>query len=115
MVEPLSREGNGGGASACVEQRADGAIVLRVEVSRVDPPDELGTIERFAKIFDIEPKGLRRACSDASVPMVKVGRKWVARRSDIVAIVAKLAKTPTRATEPDTYAALVAKARRSTL
>lgn len=113
MVIPLPANGNGGGASASVEQRSDGAFVVRFEVSRVDAPDELGTIERFANEFGLEPKGLKRAAVQADVHMVKVGRQWVARRSDVVGIVAKLAKKTNEksSSEPDTYAALVARAR----
>lgn len=115
MGIPHPVNGNGGGASATVEQRSDGAIILRIELARADAPEELGTIERYAKVFDVEPKGLKRACAAAGVPMVKVGRQWVARRSDVVGIVAKLGKAAPTAVPnaaPDTYAALVARARR---
>jgi len=86
----------------------DGAVVLRVEAARPNPPDELRPIAVWAKEWGLEVSGLRRALERADAPIVRIGRAWCVRRSDVLAVADRLAAAPTATEDASAdYAALV--------
>lgn len=83
-------------------QSHDGAIIVRVEaVAPVAAPDAL---EPFP--FGLEVAAATKLVKDGTLPAAKIGRKLYAKRSDIVALVDKLA-VPVRAETDDGYGAAV--------
>ena len=70
------------------------------------PPDELLSFP-----FGLEPRAARALVRNGTLTAAKIGRRTYARRSDVLALVDKLAKKPAK-TEPIAgYADLVANAR----
>ena len=69
-------------------------------------PDEL-----LAFPFGLEPRAARALVRAGTLPAAKIGRRTYARRSDVLALVDKLAKKPAKAEPTSNYAELVASAR----
>ena len=82
------------------------AIIVRVEAARAEAPDEL-----LAFPFGLEPHAARALVRAGTLPAAKIGRRTYARRSDVLALVDKLAKKPAKAEPTSNYAELVASAR----
>ncbi len=86
-------------------------ITIRIEqVPPVAAPDELVPFP-----FGLEASAARQLERDGHLKTAKIGRRKYARRSDILALIDKLAAPPARnpATSPeDAYANLVALAKR---
>src|SRR5262249_49800012 len=83
-------------------------VTIRVEAVRVMPPDAL-----IAFPFGLERAAARDLVRGGKLAAAKIGRRTYARRTDVLALVDKLARTSKDAAAPpeDDYARAVARAR----
>lgn len=88
-------------------------LLVRFEAATVAPPDELRPVAAWAEAWGLERKGLESAIRRAGVPTIRVGRLLCVRRSDVLALVDKLAtkRTESKPSTASTYDDLVASAR----
>ncbi len=69
-----------------------GTIVVRIEAAApVAPADELRALNAIADEWGLERRGLAVAVRRAGVPTIRVGRQIVARKSDVLRLVERLA------------------------
>lgn len=82
----------------------DGAIVLRIEApSRVEAPDDLIPFP-----FGLEAGAARKVVRDRVLRAARIGRRLYARRSDVLALVDKLASPAPEPSDVDeAYRAVV--------
>jgi hypothetical protein len=97
----------------CVCGKDPGSPSPQVAIANysVSAADEIRAIDDWATAWNLEQKGLVSAIKKAGVPVVKIGRQWAARRSDLIAIVDRIASKPSPPPLDPTYASLVATAR----
>ena len=90
----------------------DGAVIVRIESSPIEAPDELRPISAWAADWGLEFAGLRRALRRAGARHVRIGRAVCVRRSDVLALADTLASAPSApAGDADVaYASLVRRA-----
>lgn len=96
-------------AESSVDRTADGSVIVNRIVYQA-APDELRPVAALAAEWGVEPAGLLRAASRASLT-VKIGRQTCARRSDLLRLVELMAKPKAAPVSTDpkaAYAALVA-------
>ena len=88
--------------------REGDAIVIRIEATRVEATDELVTFP-----FGLERAAASRAMRDGHLVGARIGRRLYARRSDVLALVGKLAVSSVSRTGEavDDYDLLVAQQR----
>lgn len=98
-------------SNAVVEYAEDGSVVIRVVAARPDG-DEL-----VPRPGPLEEAAWDRLVKAGTLPAAKIGRRWYARRSDILALVDKLRhEPPVKASGAGAAAdlrAIAARARRS--
>lgn len=88
----------------------DGAIVVRIEaVPAVEAPDELVSFP-----FGLEASAARKLVRDGTLAAAKIGRRTYSKRSDVLALVGKLAGKKPASTEDaeEAYRAMVRRAGR---
>lgn len=88
-----------------------GTIVVRIETppAVIAPPDELLPFP-----FGIEARTAKQLVRSGKLTAAKLGRRLYARRSDLLALVDRLAEPPTAGSVADDYASLAARARATT-
>ncbi len=93
----------------CVCGKDPGSSAPQVVISNtnVSAADEIRAIDDWASVWNLEQKGLVSAIKRAGIPVIKVGRKWVCRRSDMLEMVDRLAAKPSPPTPTDAYMSLV--------
>ena len=105
----LVRKADDAPLSHTVERSDDGAVTITKIVYQA-APDELLPFP-FGLEEDAAAKSLVRT---GKLRAVKIGRRLYAKRSDVLALVDKLARVePTKDTADTSYAALVARSRRT--
>jgi hypothetical protein len=91
-----------------IERSADGAVTI-IRNTYQAAPDELITFP-----FGLESRAAKKLVESGKLPAAKIGRHTDARRSDVLALVDRLAKkkpTPTLSEADADYAALTRAAR----
>ena len=87
-----------------VNHDPDGTTVIRIPpAGRIEAPDELVVFP-----FGLEPRAARTLVRKGTLTAAKIGRRLYAKRSAILALVDKLAKSPAKVEPTASYAELVA-------
>lgn len=84
----------------------DHTIVLRFE------PSGCVVDELIGFPFGLEANAARKLVRDGTLRAARIGRRWYAKRSDVLALVDRLAPTPSLARTAESYADVVALAGR---